>query len=152
MENVKSSGGQVLGAGIDLPRSRRPGSPMESALRDAAGSHGQPVARQPVHGEILKRADLQELTPVFGTAQPPHGLSGTLRRYAYTIPEHRPRHWAVLVLADRVDVYESALGEAFQRRPVITTAGVVLVAGAAVALWAGLARRRRSPWRRLLAT
>jgi hypothetical protein len=150
MSHMKVDNDQVVGAGIDLPRSRRPGSPMESALRDAAGAQGNPIARQTVGGEILRRADLQELTPVFGTAQPPRGLSGILRRYAYKIPDHKPRHWAVLFLADRVDVYESAVGEAFQRRPVATTAGVALLVGAAAALWLGAGRRRRSPWRRLL--
>jgi hypothetical protein len=151
MSHTKVDIDQVPGAGIDLPRSRRPGSPMESALRDAAGAQGNPIARQAVSGEILKRADLRELTPVFGTAQPPQGLSGILRRYAYKIPDHQPRHWAVLFLADRVDVYESAVDEAFRRRPAATTAAVVLLAGAAaLALWAGTGRIRRSPWRRLL--
>src|ERR1700722_12824081 len=150
MSHTKVDGDPVLGAGIDLPRSRRPGSPMESALRDAAGAHWEAMARQAVTGEVLKRSDLRELTPVFGSAQPPHGLSGSLRRLAYAVPEHKPRHWALLFLADRVDVVESAVGEAFQRRPVATTAGVVLFAGAAMALWVGAARGRRSPWRRLL--
>jgi hypothetical protein len=151
MSNTMIDGDDISGAGIDLPRSRRPGSPMESALRAAAGAHWEAVERQPVTGEILKRADRQALTPVFGTAQQPHGLSGVLRRYAYTIPDHKPRHWALLFLADRVDVVESAAGEAFQRRPVATSAGVVLVVGAAMALWLGADRRRsRSPWRRLL--
>lgn len=150
MDDTNGDGGRILGAGIDLPRSRRPGSPMESTPRDAAGAHGQPVARQPIMGEILRRSDLVGLTPVFGTAQPPRGLSGILRRYAYTLPEHKPRHWMLLLWADRVDVAESAIGEAFERRPVATIAGVVLVAGAAAALWAGVSRQRRSPWRRLL--
>jgi hypothetical protein len=44
------------------------------------------------------------LTPVFGTAQPPRGPSGVLRRAAYRIPEHRALHWLLLVVADRVDV------------------------------------------------
>jgi hypothetical protein len=150
MSRTKVDVDQVLGAGIDLPRSRRPGSPMESALRDAAGAHWEAVARQAVTREILKRSDLREPTPVFGSAQPPHGLSGSLRRLAYAVPEHKPRHWALLLLADRVDVVESAIGEAVRRRPAVAaTAGLALVAGVALTLWLGPRRRRRAPWRLL---
>jgi threonine dehydrogenase-like Zn-dependent dehydrogenase len=49
-------------------------------------------------------------TLVFGTAQPPHGLSGLVRRTAYRIPEHRARRWALLLLADRLDILENAPG------------------------------------------
>ena len=45
-------------------------------------------------------------TAVFGTSCPPRLLSGTLRRLAYKIPEHRAEHWMTLLLADRVDVWE----------------------------------------------
>ena len=65
-------------------------------------------------------------TPVFGTAQPPRGLSGRLRRAAYGIPDHFARHWMLLILADRVDVLESRV----RRRPGITLAlGVGALAG-----------------------
>lgn len=56
------------------------------------------------------RAGLHHPTPVFGTAQPLHGLSGVLRRGAYRIPEYRARHWMLLMAADRVDVLEDRLG------------------------------------------
>ena len=151
MSHTKVDIDHVLGAGIDLPRSRRPGSPMESALRDAAGAHWEEVARQAARGEILKRADLREPTPVFGSAQPPHGLSGALRRLAYSVPEHKPRHWGLLFLADRVDVVESAVGEAARRRPAaVAAAGIALVAGMVLALRFGPRGRRRGPRRRLL--
>src|SRR5690606_33916048 len=52
----------------------------------------------------------ERATPVFGTAQPLHGLSGVLRTKAYSIPEHFPRHWLLLLVADRVDVLEGRLG------------------------------------------
>jgi hypothetical protein len=133
----------IVGKGIDIPRSRRPGSPMESTPRQAAGAHWEVVPRQPETAEILRRSDLRQLTPVFGSAQPPHGLSGALRRYAYSIPDHKPRHWAILLFADRVDVTESALADLFRARPVAATAGIALLAGAAVALWLGASRSRR---------
>jgi hypothetical protein len=149
MEDARIDNEQIVGAGIDLPRSRRPGSPMESAVPNATGAHWKTVEPQPVTGEVLKRSDLVQLTPVFGTAQPPHGLSGVLRRRAYAVPEHKPRHWALLLLADKVDVVESALAESVQRRPVAVLAGVALIAGAVVAL-AVSGGRRQTPWRRLI--
>lgn len=46
------------------------------------------------------------LTPVYSTAHPPRGLSGAIRRFAYSIPDYRPRRWMLLILADRIDVLE----------------------------------------------
>jgi len=93
--------------------------------------------------EVLTRADLVRLTPVFSTAVPPHGLSGVLRRIAYQIPDHRVRHWLVLMAADRVDVIESDVG-GFVRRslPVVAVAAVVGVGIRA------LRRPRRQGWMR----
>ena len=47
------------------------------------------------------------LPPVFGTACPPRGISGAIRKYAYTLSEGRTSHWMMLMAADRVDVLES---------------------------------------------
>ena len=149
MDDLSISRGNIIGAGVDAPRERRPGVPMETPPRNASGVHWQTPARQQATVEVLKRPDLKELTATFGTAQPPHGLSGSLRRYAFTIPDHRPRHWAVLLLADRVDVVETAAADLIRERPVLTAASALLVVGAAVAavalLQGGGRRRRRRP-------
>jgi hypothetical protein len=80
--------------------------------------------RQTAEVKVFKRRGLDELTPVFGTAQPPHGLSGVLRRIAYHVPEHRARHWALLLMADRIDVLESRwAGQAFWVVPVAALLG-----------------------------
>ena len=99
--------------GVDDPGSR-PGVPMEAEASPAEGAHGPP-RRQDNVGTHLVRAGLEEPTPVVGTAQRPHGLSGVIRRRAYEIPEHYARHWSLLLLADRVDVMEDRLGEAMAR-------------------------------------
>lgn len=91
-------------AGVDLEN--RPGDPMETELRPAGNAHWATPDRQRPTGTVLKRAGLAELTPVFGTALPPRGLSGMARRLAYRIPEHRASHWAMLLLGDRIDVLE----------------------------------------------
>lgn len=127
--------------GIDLPRENRPGVPYEHAPHAVPGSHWITPVRQVAHRTVLKRADLARLTPVFGTAQPPHGLSGELRRVAYTIPDHRVRHWLLLFAADRVDVIESDLGGFVKRAwPAVA---IAIAAGVAI----GARRRRRRSWR-----
>jgi hypothetical protein len=59
--------------------------------------------------KIFKSSERREVTPVFGTACPPKGLSGIIRGFAYGFSEGRVSHWLLLLFADRVDVLESAL-------------------------------------------
>ena len=54
---------------------------------------------------------------MFGTAQPLKGLSGVIRRYAYTFNEGRLAHWLLLVAGDRVDVFESRISALLSGRP-----------------------------------
>jgi hypothetical protein len=50
------------------------------------------------------------VTPVFGTAQPLHGVSGAIRRLAYArFSEGRLAHWLLLIVGDRVDAWGSHL-------------------------------------------
>ncbi len=101
---------RIPGWGVDGDPRRRPGVPMELEPEPRPGVHwDEPERQRAPEIPILKRAELDELTPVFGTAIPPRGLSGLLRRVAYGIPEHLVRHFMLLLLADRVDVVESRL-------------------------------------------
>lgn len=123
--------------GVDAAPGRRPGVPMEA-------EPSQEYAVEPQWGgpEHLVRKGGAGLTPVYGTAQPPRGLSGQLRRAAYEIPEHEARHWLLLLAADRLDVLEHRLGRAATmpvRHPVVFVAAG-LVAGALVG--GALSRRR----------
>ncbi len=80
------------------------------------------------------RERVRELPSVSGTAQPLRGLSGVLRRAAYRIPEHDARHWAMLLLADRVDAVEHG---AWRGQAIAAAIGVV------VAVLAGYGKLRR---------
>ena len=101
---------EIEGWGVDGPPERRPGVPMLLKPRVREGAHWkQPERQSPPEVPVLKRAELEELTPVFSTALPPKGLSGVLRRKAYALPEHYVSHVALLLLADRVDSLESSL-------------------------------------------
>lgn len=113
---------------VDVAPEKRPGTPREAEPEADAGAHWTTPERQPVGRRHLTRAGLRDLTPVFGTAQPPRGLSGMMRGAAYRIPEHRARHWAMLMAADRVDVLESRVGELLGRP--LRAAGLPEMAGA----------------------
>lgn len=107
-EGVEQSGA------VDGP-DRRPGVPMQSEPEPSAGAHWSEPTRQFAVKEVLHRVELEGPTPVFGTAQPPRGLSGIMRRRAYRIPEHHARHWMLLLAADRVDVLEGRVGSVMAR-------------------------------------
>lgn len=111
-EERRGSGGVHA---VDVPQDR-PGVPMAATPpRPARGAHWKEPARQSAADEHLHRTGLERPTPVVGTAQPPHGISGLIRRKAYDMPEHLARHWMLLFLADRVDVLEDRIGPALAR-------------------------------------
>ena len=118
--------------GSDLPGSERPGVPMETEPRSLTPTvHWTDPERQPPDRRVTKRRELQQLTPVFSTANPPRGLSGVLRRAAYRIPETRARHFMTLMLADRVDVLEHRVARLVKMvtlLPLGTAAAILLVA------------------------
>lgn len=102
--------------GVDLRPNRRPGIPPETMPHPIGHAHWKTPARQPPPAvTVLKRPGLAELTPVFSTAVPPHGLSGLLRQRAYRSPDQRARKWFLLMLADRVDIVESGTARLLQR-------------------------------------
>jgi hypothetical protein len=96
--------------GFDREQARRPGAPMYAVPAPAEGAPEREPAEQEGIERRGHRARLDRPTPVFGTAQPLHGVSGLIRRAAYSIHEHHARHWALLMAADRVDVLEDRVG------------------------------------------
>lgn len=93
------------GGAVDLDMRRRPGVPMELTPEPLPGAR-TPIEPQRSGVKVLKDPERKHLPPVYGTAQPPAGLSGLLRRLAYRYPVNRARRWLMLMLADRVDVAE----------------------------------------------
>lgn len=132
------------GGGPTDPPEVRPGVPMEAAPQPAEGAHWEIPEPQPGVKERIRRAGYRRSTPVVGLPADTHAVSAWVRRQAYAVPEHQARHWAMLMLADRVDVAEDRLG-ALLARPLEAVgfkAGarsarenpVLFLAGAAVAL------------------
>ena len=97
--------------GVDARPEDRPGVPRETPPHPVGSAHWDTPPAQPRRGQVTRRMEQGgKLPPVFGTAQPPRGLSGQLRMAAYGVPEHQFRHWLLLVLADHIDVAESRSG------------------------------------------
>ena len=92
--------------GADLRREDRPGVPKETHPPAPIASAAWTSLEQQVEGPIAVRGPLRPLTPVYGTASPPRGLSGIVRRAAYRVPDYKPRRWVLLLLADRIDIFE----------------------------------------------
>ena len=127
---------KIPGWGADLQPEQRPGVPMEQPAR--VENVVTVLPRQPAVERVLRGASVPEMPPVFGTTVPPRGLSGVMRRAAYRIPDHRPSHWLLLMLADRVDVAEG-LVEDLGRTRLLAIGGGVL--GLGIVGWF-LSRRR----------
>jgi hypothetical protein len=132
---------RIPGWGADLDPADRPSSPKLQYPADS-GAHWDFPDRQPGSAGREHSIEHAFVTPVFGTAQPLHGLSGAIRRLAYArFSEGRLAHWVLLILGDRVDAWGSHLRSFGTLHPddPITETGVraELTAG-------GTARRGRS--------
>jgi hypothetical protein len=103
VEQLRST---IPGWGVDLDPKDRPAVPKERLVTGQTGAHWTFPERQLERFAREKTPEHKFLTPVFGTACPPRGLSGMIRRYAYTFSEARLAHWLLLLGADRVDVLE----------------------------------------------
>jgi hypothetical protein len=101
----------INGWGADLDRKNRPGVPMErTPPRFINQPEGDPVQQQE-KVEVLVSTERPGITQVFGTVQPPSGLSGMIRRLAFKSSENDLRHWLLLLLADRVNVVEGVVDD-----------------------------------------
>jgi hypothetical protein len=96
----------IIGWGADAPLANRPGVPREFDPPMPLGNMSLMAPEQQSTGRPSAKSALHPLTPVFGTVVPLRGLSGLIRRFAYTIPDYKARRWLLLMLADRVDVVE----------------------------------------------
>jgi len=98
-------------AGADLSPGERPGVPMEHQTRPLTPTAPDHVERMRPRRGLTHRKEISAMTPVYGTGQPLHGISGLLRRIAYSTHETRAKHWMMLLLADRVDVLEHRIAK-----------------------------------------
>ncbi|MFL5814503.1 MAG: hypothetical protein ACJ763_13075 [Bdellovibrionia bacterium] len=97
---------RIPGWGSDLDFAMRPGVPREKTPANGTGAHWTTPEPQFKKVEYLKTVARDELTPVYGTPNPPRLLSGQMRRIAYSMPEGWISRWTTLLLADRIDMVE----------------------------------------------
>jgi hypothetical protein len=118
---------RIPGWGVDLDPRDRPGHMKERYVAGETGAHWEFPERQPERWLREKTPEHKFLTPVFGTACPPRGVSGALRRYAYKFSEGKLSHWLILMGADRIDVAESRLAALLRGQPdnMITETGIL---------------------------
>lgn len=126
----------IIGYGADADPSRRPGVPREQRPEPAPNAIA-PVRMQSDVTVFKHGRPGKTMPPVYGTAQPPKGVSGLVRAAAYKYPDHFTRHWMMLLLADRIDAMEHRIRTV---RGVATMAAVLLIGGVAI----GLTQRLRA--------
>lgn len=109
---------RIPGWGVDLDPADRPAVPKERFDPSLSGAHWVHPDRQPERWPRERSVEHTQLPPVFGTACPPRGLSGMLRKLSYArYSEGQSAHWLLLIAADRVDTVESALRSLLTARP-----------------------------------
>ena len=110
---------RIPGWGADRDPSNRPSVPRERLVDGKEiGAHWDFPERQPEDRPRERSVEHKFLTPVFGTAQPPRGVSGAIRRFAYhRYSEGRAAHWMLLLFADRVDALEHHIASIVEKRP-----------------------------------
>ncbi len=115
---------RIPGWGADLDPADRPSYPKLQYPADT-GAHWDFPERQPGSEGREHSIEHAFVTPVFGTAQPLHGLSGAIRRYAYArFSEGRLAHWLLLVVGDRVDAWGHHLRSFVSLRPDVPATGL----------------------------
>jgi hypothetical protein len=116
---------RIPGWGVDLDPADRPSHPTLRYDPDATGAHWRFPERQPGAEDRERSVEHAFVTPVFGTAQPLHGVSGAVRRLAYRrFSEGRLVHWLLLVLGDRIDAWGAHLRSLASGRPDLPVTGI----------------------------
>ena len=113
MENTPEKFKHIKGWGIDADPKNDPTYPMRQRITDQHEGYGEweRPTLQTEDIEVLHSNERPGLSAVFGTTTPPQGLSGMIRRMAFTKSENEYGHWLPLVLADRVSVVEGLLDD-----------------------------------------
>lgn len=102
----------IKGWGIDANTQNDPTYPIKNRTNEEhKGYTWERPAQQPVDIEVLKSNERPNVSAVFGTAAPPSGLSGKIRRYAFKYSESQYRHWLPLILADRINECEGIMDD-----------------------------------------
>ena len=102
----------IPGWGVDADPANNPTYPMRHVedQRTRGFTWERPTLQEP-RVEILRSIEHNRLPAVLGTATPPSGLSGVIRRAAFRRSENDWWHWLMLMGADRINVVEGVLAD-----------------------------------------
>jgi hypothetical protein len=101
---VDTSG--IIGWGVDANPQNDPTYPYrDRSTDDRSGEWSRPT-QQSADVELLQSVEHKRLPAVFGTSSPPRGISGMMRRAAFSWSESNWAHWMLLMGADRVNMVE----------------------------------------------
>ncbi|MCE7064935.1 hypothetical protein [Dyadobacter sp. CY326] len=107
MKKLASDFSHINGWGVDADPLDVPNYPMKHRTEnDNKGMVWERPPQQPELVEILHSNERPSVSAVFGTPNPPSGLSGQLRRFAFKYSESEWTHWLSLLLADRINMIE----------------------------------------------
>ena len=96
----------IVGWGADLDKKNRPAVPMERTPPRLTNPPLTDPSQQPVTVKVLTSTERPGITPIFGSPNPPSGVSGAMRSLAFKWSENDLRHWLLLRAADRVNMVE----------------------------------------------
>jgi hypothetical protein len=99
----------ITGWGADLDPAVRPAVPKERTPPRFVNVHWDELEQQKPSVKVFHSTERPGLTPVYGTAQPPSGVSGMIRSGAFHFSENDIRHWLMLLFADRVNMVEGII-------------------------------------------
>lgn len=117
MEPLAEKFSHINGWGIDIDPKNDPTYPIKKRTdEEQKGYTWERPAQQTSGVEVLHSIERPNLSATFGTASPPKGLSGQLRRYAFRYSESHYGHWLPLLLADRVEAVEGIVDDVKQGR------------------------------------
>jgi len=112
MDNTDFDYKNIPGWNMDADPENDPTYPIKKWTGDDHNRiNWQRPAQQLVNEEILHSNERPNISAVFGTPLPPSGLSGAIRRKAFTFSESEYGHWLNLFLADRINMFEGIIDD-----------------------------------------
>lgn len=112
MKNKIINPQEINGWGVDADLENDPTYPIKKRTdEDHKGYSWERPEQQPITVEVLQSNERPNVSAVYGTATPPSGLSGMIRREAFKYSESSFAHWIPLILADRVNVVEGIVDD-----------------------------------------
>jgi hypothetical protein len=100
---------KIPGWGVDADPENDPTYPYRDRSQDDHSAKWERPPLQESDVEVLRSIEHVRRPAVFGTSTPPSGLSGMIRRGAFTYSESHWFHWLMLMGADRINVVEGVV-------------------------------------------